>query len=528
MDFNFPGLFIQSQIGGVNLIAGGLLKLYDGAQVTEQSFLQWPDTPVVVSVGSAGAMTEGSYFYKAVYEWTDAKGNFYQSVVSETQTEGMEATIPTGVTNGSVKISVSTLRVSLRQNVVIAIYRSLSYDALNFRRIGQLTNDPNVDYLEYDDLQSDEQIKNNTLLYTDTGEYDNDPAPNCTSIVVGKTRVFLINDDNGNLQYSKPFLPNFGMGMSDFLYVAIDGFIPTGVGIIDDKVIEFDATKTYWFTGDGPDAAGQNGIFYPPQTLTTDVGCTNPASITRGPDGLYFKSQRGIQRINRSLESDYIGAPVEAWNNYDITSSVMIPSLNQIRFLTSSGPCLVYDYFVGQWQTFDNHSGFDAVLWEGKYTYLKNNGQVFVQNPDSYTDAGVEYNLTLSTSWLNLGQIQGYKRIRRASFLGQFKGNCTILVKMYYDYDENFFDSFTFDTQSAMNVVNFGDGGVFGEGIYGTTGDDVLQWRVAVPRQKIQAIRFEFSDVSNSGNSYALAAIDIEVGVIGGLGRLGAAKSLGG
>lgn len=524
-DFNYPGLFLQAQVGNVDLIGGGLLKLYDGNTVTEHSFLQWPYFPAaLVPSTTGGNMADGTYFYKAIYAWTDAQGNFYQSAQS---VDLATAEITGGGGNGSMKVTVSTLRVTQKENVSIQIFRADAIDSANYRLTKTLVNDPTVDSIQFTDPNSDAAIKSNTLLYVDTGELDNDAPPPCTSLVFGKTRIFLVNDVDGSLWYSKPFVPGFGIGFSAYQTISIDGFQATGVGIIDDKVIEFNPRQTYWFTGDGPNSAGQNGSFYPPQILTTDIGCTNPASIAFGPDGLYFQSAKGIMLIDRQLQSNYIGAPVSFWNNKTVTAATLVPDLNQMQFLTLDGPCLVYDYFVQNWCVLDNHTGYDAVVWKGVYTYLTPYGTVLKQNRTSYLINGETYNLSFSTAWLNLGQIQGYKRIKRLSFLGTYYGPCTVRVRLFYDYNNNFYDEFTWDVDAALDIQTFGTG-TYGDGIYGTTSNNVPQWEIIVPEPSCQAIRVEFSDVYNSGNSVSVSAIDFECMVIGGVARLPATQVLGG
>lgn len=525
-DFNYPGIFIQAEIGGVDLIGGGILKLYDGAQVTEQSFLQWPEFPLTppdqnpLPHATGGSMSDGSYFYKAIYEWYDAKGNYYQSTVSN---QSLEVVITGSSDAGSVTVTISTLRVSMKSNVTIGLYRKDIDTSDNFIRVTTINNNPDVDTVTYLDITA--SLLGNTALYTDTGEYDNDPSPSCTSLVVGKTRIFLVDDETGSLWPSKPFTPGFGIGFSAFTTLQIDGFNPQAVAVLDDKVLLFDANRTFWFTGDGPDPAGQGGYFTPPQILSTDVGCANSASICRGPDGIYFQSAKGICYVSRQLEASYIGAPVEAYNSFLITATTVIPKQNQIRFLTQDGPCLVYDYYVGQWMTFEPHSGSDSVIWNNVYTYLRNTGQTFVQNT-GYLDDGNPYNLTIATSWINLQQYQGFKRIRRATFLGTYFGPTTLSINIYYDYNDAYFDPLSYDTSLAISPSVYGDGFYGEDEVYGSIVNAVLEGRISIPRQKITSIRFEIIDTINTGNSVSIAGIDIEIGSIGGLARLPARQSL--
>lgn len=74
------------------------------------------------------------------------------------------------------------------------------------------------------------------------------------------------------------------------------------------------------------------------------------------PDGIMFKSAKGYFRLGRDLSfnaaDNYIGAPVEAFNNLSCLKAVLRNDLNQTRFVLSDNTTvLVYDYFFKQWST---------------------------------------------------------------------------------------------------------------------------------------------------------------------------------
>ena len=62
------------------------------------------------------------------------------------------------------------------------------------------------------------------------------------------------------------------------------------------------------------------------------------------PQGLFFKSNKGIYILERSLVLKYIGFPVDDFNNLNITKADIFAKDNEVRFLTSDGVCLVYNY----------------------------------------------------------------------------------------------------------------------------------------------------------------------------------------
>lgn len=114
---------------------------------------------------------------------------------------------------------------------------------------------------------------------------------------------------------------------------------------MDEKLILFEDNRIFSLTGQGPTPTGDQNDFSEPSLVTSDAGCIDPRSIVLIPIGILFQSNKGIYLLSRSLETKYIGAPVEAFNNQTITSAKLLQDQNQVRLLSSDGTTLVYDYF---------------------------------------------------------------------------------------------------------------------------------------------------------------------------------------
>ena len=240
------------------------------------------------------------------------------------------------------------------------------------------------------------------------------------------------------------------------------------------------------------------------------------------PLGLMFQSNKGIYLLNRSLETVYIGAEVEAYNGLTITSAELIQNENQIRYLTSDGRCLVYDYFYGKWATWTNHQGQGATIWQGgggDYVYLRSDGRIFQQSATSYKDDNDPVEMSLTTSWVKTNGIQGFQRIRRALILGDFKSTHTLQLEIGHDYQNYFNELHKFDYMTDLEVIEYGDSTPYGlEGYFGTSSgvaDGVYQFRAHCKKQKCQSIRFRISDTeeANPGQAYSISSLMLEVGI---------------
>lgn len=81
--FNLSPITLStSEIGNDLQMAGGFLWMYDGVAPVEQGFHLWPDYVEVTTAAFGGSIAAQQYYYQAVYEWTDARGNIFRSAPS--------------------------------------------------------------------------------------------------------------------------------------------------------------------------------------------------------------------------------------------------------------------------------------------------------------------------------------------------------------------------------------------------------------------------------------------------------------
>jgi hypothetical protein len=341
------------------------------------------------------------------------------------------------------------------------------------------------------------------------------------------------------VRYSQARRDGYGPEIPSDLSVAIDpaGGDVTALSVLDDAVIVFTERAIYGFSGPGPlpnpDAAPQIG-FSDAQLLTSDVGCNAPASIVVTPIGVAFKAERGIHLLGRDRRVSYIGAPVEAYNAQAIVSADLMPGRQQIVFLTDAGVSLLYDYEHGQWSTFTNHEGLDAVVAAGSYCYLRANvadRRVFRETIDAYLDGTSEIRLYLETAWIKLAQYaQGWQKIWFAHILGAYLSPHALEVKFAVDYQAGWLEPYTLDVDANNDPANYGDG-AYGAGPYGGAGDAVYQRRIHVGL-KCQAIRLAISDVTSTAfptlrlaASFELSELLLTGGAMKPGAKLGSARS---
>ena len=98
--------------------------------------------------------------------------------------------------------------------------------------------------------------------------------------------------------------------------------------------------------------------------------------------------------------------------------------------MTFDGPTLIFDYFINQWSTWTNHKTVDGVIFDGSFTFAKNNGSVYQQNKgitfyDGYVSGRqVPYSMEMTTHG-SLASNLGYQTsiISFLLFLDNIKGH---------------------------------------------------------------------------------------------------------
>lgn len=549
LDYNHSDQYQAVQYGP-DLIVGGALPLrYDGDALAELGFNTAPDgvtTPVASAGGALSA--SASYLYVANYEEIDAAGELHPGPVS------VPLSVSTGAGQGTVTLTLPTYRLTNKRFVRLCVWRSDANDtsgdpiyykvtALDQTQVTgnnrYLANDPTVDTLTFVDTMSDAILRTQERLYTTGGILSNDPAPVGSILAQGKGRLFF-NDpaDDSLVRYSQEKREGVGCEISSDLALRIDdtGGPITGLAVLDDAVVVFKRNAIYFFAGQGPlanpDASPQAG-FSPPVQISSDVGCTRSDSIGLTPAGLIFQSDRGIYLLSRARAVVYLGAPVEAYNAQAVRACTLMPGRTQILCLAESGKSLLFDYYHGQWSTFTNHTGLDAVVAGDAYYYLRTDGRVFKETHDAYLDGTTPYSLKLTTAWIKLAQyMQAMQKVWWITLLGTYYSPHDLRVRIQTDYERGFGAPIALNVTDNYDGAEYGDG-VYGAGLYGAAGDTVYQRRVHVGA-KCQAFRVCIEDVSTTdeagapftlGKSFDLAEMLVTGGVMRGQYKLGSTRS---
>jgi len=542
---------IGSEIGNNLNLNAGFLWGYDGYVPTENNFFVWPDSIQAQWSNTGGNMTAqpngmtntDAYYYQVTYEWTDMQGNAFRSAPS----------IPVAVTTtgsgntGSVLLNIPKLRLTYKtaNPVKICMYRwsveQQSYYQTTSITVPVLNNsgsDP--DLISVTDTNSDPAILGNNLIYTTGGVVENIGGPSFVSTTLFDTRLWGIDSEDQNLLwFSKQVIEATPVEMSDLFTLYVPPSTGTGgstgpmrcLAPMDDKLIIFKDNAIYYVNGTGPDNTGANNQYSQATFITSTIGCSNQRSIVLTPNGIMFQSNNGIWLLGRDLSTTYIGNPVSDYNSQTVLSALNIPETNQIRFNLDNDVTLVYNYFFDQWGTFTGIAPVSSAVYNGLTAFIDSYGQTFVENPGSYLDGSNPVLINLTTSWFNLGGLQGFQRFYYMQFLGTYYSPHTLEVSMAYDYASG-------PSQTTLiSPLNYsgpwGSDAAWGTGTQWGNTLQLEQWQVFPQIQKCQAVQISIQERYDSsygvppGAGFDLSGINMIIGVKKGYAKLPASNQAG-
>jgi hypothetical protein len=514
---------IPTEIDGNLFLTGASLYQYDGDIIAEQGWNNYPDKLTVAGLdaGSNGHMALGTYQVTACYAWTDSNGRRVRSIPSNP----VSVTLAGSENAIDVDYPLCELTNKQAEKVEIEIYRTLVGGAIFYLAAiapaGPSTT-PTIFEDGVDLGQDDTWADDNPLLYT-TGEVlDNSPAPMPHSIARAGNHVFLVPAaSKKTIWVSKPLGRDQALAFSSSLILYVpEGGDTVRLAAMDDKIIIFKEEQCRLLTGTGFNNTGQGGFSLDTQ-IAADVGLEDINSVVLTPLGLVFKSKKGIYLLDRSLQQQYIGAPVEDFNSNEVIDAVLLPDRNEVRMVLDNNQIMVWDYYHNNWEVFKfSATGVgvvsveDSVIWKdvhviseagvGESEVRKQTENIFEDSIDSENTSPI--NMKIRTGWIHLQSLQGFQRVKCVNVLGDYKSPHGLVVKAFYDYDD-------VDPVQTVSIPS--------EKIQQTAGKPYAA-SIRLHRQKCTAIMFEIEDenLQGTGESLSLNGITLEIGVKKGTAKL--------
>lgn len=411
----------------VTFLAGACPYIFDGAQFVEEGFHH---APILINTGSAvvgptayGPFAAGACTFVFTETWTDAQGNFHESAPSVELSVTFTGPLP--------YLSVDPIRPPTQKaGSSLRVYRTkiASTDTSLY-----LTVTPDGTC-----ITSDTTLANSEQIYTSGNVLPNTPAPACRHVAVFQDRLVLSGcEDGSRIHWSKQYEEGYGVEFAsdDPLHQTT---APEGVGRVvgtqelDGRLVVLCERAAGTISGTGPSPTGLQGQYSDFSTQITELGAdwASPNSIVRGPEGVWFRSPRGIRLFSRGgalargQDGKQVGAEMDALVSGTAFAAIG-DTKQQIRFYQSSGTVLVWDYQWQQWTRFTGFGVVNGAVYAGG-AFFHSNADLVRYTPsvdntdvDSAGDPNAQIEATVETPWLSFAGIQGFQRIYRLMVLGR-------------------------------------------------------------------------------------------------------------
>ena len=517
---SFNDFYESAELGDNLHLASGILKMYDGSNLVEHGFHLYPEHLEFNTASTGGNISNGTYFYTAQYSWMDNKGQIHYSAPSIP----IMAELSGGTDTQKVIVKIETLRITDKKNVVVELYRTEN-NGTNYYKVTDPINlnynDPTANHITIEDTLSDAELINNELLYTTGGLLENIASSSGSLITTYKNRIFIAGaEDPNKIIYSKIRGEGTPAEFNDNLYIIVPDFGGkiTAIKSSSDRLIIFKESAIYYIAGNGPNNLGEQDDFITPTLLNDNLGCTNPASCIATNNAIFFKAVKGIYKISGETGIEYVGARVEKFNDLNITKALDYSLFNELRFLTSNGQALVYNYYFDQWSTFTNYQAQSGIVLNNEFYLIKEDDIVYKETLNTWDDAGSSIKLRVETGFISFSSVQNFQRVYKMMLLGEYKSAHRLKVRLAYDFINAFVE------EREINTADFITENIYGDEVYGETSPyggekNLYQFTYHLPRQKCQSIKVVIEDITEGGEALSLSSILFKIGIKDGAGK---------
>lgn len=432
-------------LGETLYISGSMLMQFDGRELHEVGFLNYPFNLSIVPTGSA--TLNGTYNWQQTWSYFNHKGEFERSTTATIYSQAMSSDkasityIPLHTTrkdDDSNPVTVEIWRQVANADIDADFFLTNSKDPASTGDNSHIANEPAIisagvyyDALSDTDLEKREPYPENGGL-----TLENLAAPGCTIVKATQDRLFLagIPGNPHKIVYSKLRSPGEIAAFHDILSLELppEGGKITALEFLNETLVVFKENAIYMVSGEGYDNGGNGTNYGPGRILSSDVGAVSQEAVVVTPKGILFKSSKGWYLLNYGWAVGYAGGDVSDFDSETINSCHVMESQHQVRCVSDSRT-LVWDYLADQWAEW-TISSVSACVWDGAHHYVNANEDGVLAQATNHSGSGDLPQLDIETAWIKLAGLQGYSLVRYLYVLGEYLGDHRLQIRVAYDY----------------------------------------------------------------------------------------------
>lgn len=465
-----------TQIAGLLYIGGGAPGVYDTRLLCQAGVFLKPRIISATASNGAGSLPSAvSLLTAIVSEGRDAYGNIVQGDISEVSTVAM------GGADDTITLSISgDLGLPVSDRVFVG-YRSIS--GINQLRRAETTTSSSLVY-----LANDATVGTHGIIYTQAGRGaisgttpQEAPFP-ADYLWKWGSRILAANADQAFV--SREIFPGEQATWSQAVGFTIPKISERikGVAALDQRGFLFTSERIYWFSGDGPNDAGE-GRYSEPLPLPTSTGLEDWRSLVETPLGIFFQGSNGQLWVLPRDGSPpvWIGQPVrDTLVSFPTVTSATLVTDEQLVSFTCNNTGLTdarivsYDLRAKTWivDEFGSSTPITAACsYQGRLAMISA-GIVYTEKTTLTPTTFIEHGLTTGTI-----KPFDWGKIVRFGVIGEYRGDCDVYARISHD------DGKSFTTMTKVQQLR--------AATY-TAGDTVdIEWTPS--RWKTDGFRLDFS-----------------------------------
>lgn len=484
-----------------NVWSGGVTGTYDNLAACELGFVDTPSI-IVKEAASGTGLTAGLHTVYAVYIYRSANGVVYSRMSRPSAVTTVVDNLDWELINPSVASHGAVGGAAL---IDAGIYITTAggqtlYAARITSPVGATVTTGNI-------TVADSAIQLAAEAYRqpeyDGAAKDRFPPLASSHIQRHKDRLFICNGTN--VYYSSFFVDGESPWFNPEFFIAVPGGQGpvTGTASLDGNLVVFKRNAVFLVDGDGPSENGGTGTeFSPPRRLATEFGCIEPRSIVSTPMGVFFRSDRGIELLSRSLSVDWVGEEYQTTINafQYISGATFDRQSGRVLFTAASaltadnrvsaGTVLVFDTTVNQWAQWPLATAMQDVAYSRLAVSGTEDNRICYASADTVwyeashsLDGSTYAPYDLETGWIRMESLQDRLFVNSMKALAKKQDNHDLTLSVAYDYSDTYTDTITFKASSMVDM-------------------EVEQFEFQLPTEAVQAVRFRLQDAapSDSGN----------------------------
>lgn len=468
VEYNFgdPGRWRASDLNGSTYLNGGVNSQFDGARVFELGFLVAPATPQTSNATGTGLTLTHGRCYVVTFEHVDGDGRRHISGVSA------PCAISGSQTNKAVTVKVPPCAItsrgdsaSLARSSVRARFWATADANVGqppYHLVGEVVSDPDLFLLTFSDTMQESDLATQELLYGagdlpgTNGASQDHRAPRGWTCMVSYNGL-LVGAQGSAIEWTAQNIDGEGVWTSPVFAGNVQGSV-TALEAQDGSVFAFTERRIFAMAGDPPSDNGSSGGLGTPRALACDLGSIDGITVVTSM-GIFFRSARGIEILNRGGSVQWIGERVrQTLATFPVLTSAVLDDVNGlVRFslaaassggvVSGNGRTLIFDLTLGTWIGVDDQRGSNAsepsqdacmatVAGKRRYAWLGADGVVHYEKLPTDSDAYLDGSSFVTSQYAippwKLG-LQQEQRVYEVTALVEQHSACGLTIEIAHD-----------------------------------------------------------------------------------------------